>query len=415
MGNDVHVVDVLPAIAGDTPTLGGAMRRRTVLRLMMTPFALMAACSSDAIDPGPRTIATINGKAHPVGPADLSALWAVWEPADGSPPDSVELGTDGSFRIAVTTASEQGDLRIGGPSTTSYHPFLYPFDVADLAAIDVVMIPRVWTIQRGEYAGQSVQTSLDIVVNDNASQTFYSYFQGQPFPWAAPELYFLDLMSWRTDALPAKVALDRQNSDRDLTAADSSAIWQALDRMESVFGIDLFEPIVPDTAWWPVPTGPFEGREIPGTIRITAQPPGWRAFLHFEDDGSEWEQDLGGWTAGGRFDAFRVRQRYLNGGVLVLGEFEPFRLADGLIAWQTVMMHEMLHVLGAGHTCRMESPMGPCARTAEPSRYDVAYFEILWEAIRLQREVSTPFGIMPAVIGERRLLMGLPALPEMER
>jgi hypothetical protein len=56
--------------------------------------------------------------------------------------------------------------------------------------------------------------------------------------------------------------------------------------------------------------------------------------------------------------------------------------------------------------------MGPCARTAWPSRFDVAYIELLWKTVSLQRSLGTPFGIMPAVIGERKLLLGLSALPE---
>lgn len=47
-----------------------------------------------------------------------------------------------------------------------------------------------------------------------------------------------------------------------------------------------------------------------------------------------------------------------------------------------------------------------------PSRYDVAYIELLRETIHLQRSLGTTLGVVPAVIGERRLMLGLSALPE---
>lgn len=71
----------------------------------------------------------------------------------------------------------------------------------------------------------------------------------------------------------------------------------------------------------------------------------------------------------------------------------------------------MLHVLGVGHTCRVASPQGPCLRTAEPSKWDVAYTELLRETLRLEREHGTPLGLVPAIIGERKELLDLPALP----
>jgi hypothetical protein len=95
----------------------------------------------------------------------------------------------------------------------------------------------------------------------------------------------------------------------------------------------------------------------------------------------------------------------------VVGDFEPLRLADGFIPWETVFVHEMLHVLGVGHTCRIASPMGPCMRTSEISRDDVAYMELLRETLRLARELEIPEAMMPSVIGGRRILPGLPALP----
>lgn len=58
--------------------------------------------------------------------------------------------------------------------------------------------------------------------------------------------------------------------------------------------------------------------------------------------------------------------------------------------------------------------MSPCIRTSETSREDVAYMELLWETLRLARELEVPEALMPSVIGERRVLLGASALPELQ-
>ncbi len=391
------------------PGFASAHARRGLIAVALG----LVGCSDGVSEPDREVRGFVSGRAHTVDGGDPSTRWAVWEPASGMPLDSAKLGADGSFRIEVTTPGTHGSLRIGGSEPSSYHPFLYPFELKELREIDVVLIPTDWTIQRGEYAGETVATSLDLVVDDDVSRSFFSYYHGQPSPRTSPDTYALDLMVWPTDALPARVAIDHQNSRVSLTEADSAAIWRVLDRMEAVLGVDLFEPTAADPSWWPTPTGPFDGVHVPRTIRLTAQAPGWRAGVEFQGGEEVWEEDLGDWAADGRFQAFRVQQRFLDGGVLVLGDFAPFRLADGLIDWETVFAHEMMHVLGAGHTCRMRSPMGPCERTSEPTRFDVAYLELLSEIVRVQQRVGSRYGLVPAIIGERRLLLGASTLPEL--
>lgn len=390
------------------------MTTTRVVRTTAFLMVVLGGCSGDGMEPEPepRVHAVIRGRVHTPDGGDVSSLWAVWQPADGARADSSRVGAAGGFQVEVTTSATSGELRVGGASGAPYHPFLYPFEVGELADLDAVLVPLTWTVLQGEYQGQTVPTGLDPVVEDNADQLLYSYFNGQPWPRNAPESYLLDLKTWPAEGMPARVAIDHANAERDVTASDSARLWGVLDRMEAVFGLDLFEPVVADPTWWPVPTGPFDAERIPGVIRMTFQAPGWRAVLPPSGDAAVWEENLGAWAGGGRFQAFRVSESYLDSGSLVVGAFEPLQLADGLIPWETVMTHEMLHVLGVGHTCRIASPMGPCQRTAEASPTDVAYMELLREVIRLQRELDTPFGIMPAVIGERRILLGLPALPE---
>jgi hypothetical protein len=371
-----------------------------------------AACATDTTATSEEFV--INGRVHAPAGYDLTGLWATWRFESAARVDSSRIGSAGTFEIHAsgTDADETGELSIAGSG--ELHPFLFPFHVDSVPDPDVVLVPRTWTVQNGIHQGEVVTTSLDSAVDDNADQYRYSYFFGQPYPFNDPELYLLDLMTWPTARFPAHVAFDHANGDPAFTAQDSADIWDVLDRMEEVFGIDLFQPIEAEAAWWPDPPEDDPGL-VPGVIRVIFTPPTWRGLPLSDEEPAEWERDLGQWAAGGRFTAFRVKRSLLGGGALWIGALEPLQLADGLIPWETVLMHEMLHVLGVGHTCRIPSPMGPCLRTDEPSAYDVAYMELLREIVSLEREQQTFFGIMPAVIGERKLLLGRQALPSVDQ
>lgn len=385
--------------------------RRCIILALLALLPLALACS-DATAPQDQVYATITGQAHASGDGPLTGLHAVWRPGGGTSADSARLDDKGRFSIDVTSPASSGALLIRADDD-AYHPFLFPFDVDELRDVHVVLVPRSWTIERGIHAGESVSTSLDPVVDDEAEQLLYTYFFGQPLPRDAPELFLLDLMLWDETRLPAQVAFDHANAGAEITPGDSAAIWVALDRIEEVTGVDYFEPVEADPSWWPVPTGPYEGDRVEGVIRLIHHPPNWSGLGRSGAGPVEWERDLSGWAEAGRFDAFRVSRTYLDAGNVVIGELEPLQLADGLIPWETVLTHEVLHALGLGHTCRIPSPMGPCDRTAEPSPHDVAYMELLRSVLALQDEWGTELGVMPAIIGERRILLGESALPEL--
>lgn len=383
--------------------------------LLSLALFLLAACGEDGtgpIDPddGPH----LHGTVHAVGGGSPEGLWAVWRTGDGETADSARIQSDGGFEIQASRMDSEGGLLVDGAEPRAFHPFLFPFQADALDGVDVLVIPRSWTIRSGIHREETVPTPLDPAVEDDADQLLYSYYFAQPHPRDAPVRYLLDLMTWPAENLPAKVAIDHAGSSTELKAADSTAVWDVLDRMEEVTGLDLFEPVVADPSWWTDDTSTSGGEPFePGIIRLIHAPPQWRGLPQGEGDGGVHDRDLGSWAEDGRFTAFRERHLPLSAGMLVVGEFEPLRLADGFVPWETVLVHETLHVLGVGHTCRIPSPMGPCLRTPEVSRQDVAYMELLRETLRLARELEIPEAMMPSVIGERRVLLGRPALPEL--
>lgn len=317
--------------------------------------------------------------------------------------------------VAVGLAEADGELLVDGPGPRRFHPFLHPFHADSLDGVDLLLIPGSWTVRSGTYAGQSIPTPLDPVVDDEADQILYTYYFGQPDPFGEPVRYLLDLMTWPSENLPVRVAIDLENSHRRLPPADSAAVWAVLDDMEEVFGLDLFEAATADPDWWPAGT-PTTGTDdlVPGVIRMVHDPGSWGGPPMSDEDPVTRDAELGAWAVPGRFGAYRESHRRLNGGRLLLGALQPLRLADGLIPWETVLIHEMMHVLGVGHTFRVPSPMGPRMRTAGPSPRDVAYVELLRETLDLARELGTSHGMMPSVIGERRVLLGETVLPELE-
>jgi hypothetical protein len=383
---------------------------RFILALACVGLSLMltSACSDDTTSPGQDVV--IAGRVYAPSGSTFAGLWAVWRPV-GLQADSAPVAADGQFRIEVSAAAAAGELLIHDGVSQTFHPFLYPFQRADLEDIAIVLVPRRWTIQAGIHQGEVVSTSLDPVLEDDVGRVFYTYFFGRPQPFSAPTLYWLDLFTWPVEAWPAKVAFDHRYGSPDFTPADSLAIWEVLNRMEEVFGHDLFEAATAHPDWWPDPVTLADPGLISGVIRVIYEPPFWGGRPLGEEPARVWHQDLGDWGAGGRFTAFQANSQFLNAGVLRVGALEPLTLTDGPVPWPTVLMHEVLHVLGVGHTCRIPSPQGPCVRTSEPSRFDVAYMELLREVMRLEEEHDAFPAIMPAAIGERKLLLGLPALP----
>lgn len=393
----------------------------TTLATAMLAF-LATSCTPDGLIEGPTSeggqyLPVLRGQAYAAGGGDLSGLWATWHPAGDTVVDSARVNADGTFEIHTTTPDSAGELLIDGPEPRAFHPFLYPFARDSLLHVTVVMVPRKWTIRRGIYKGQTVETSLDLVVDDDASQAAYSYYFGRPDRFVDPVRYVLDLRTWSADLLPAKVAFDHRYGSPTMTPQDSADIWGTLNRMEEIFGVDLFQPATAGPDWWPNPVTYSAADLVPGAIRLIYGGAGldWLAGPLSSEPVLRWDQHLGNWAAGSRFSSFRVQHTYLNGGDLsIRAPLDSLRLGDGNQPWQTVLMHEMLHDLGVGHTLRIPSPQGPRMRTLEPSPYDVAYIELLREAMRVEEEQGTFLGIMPAVIGEREVLLGLPPVPDVD-
>ena len=73
--------------------------------------------------------------------------------------------------------------------------------------------------------------------------------------------------------------------------------------------------------------------------------------------------------------------------------------------WHLVS-HELMHALGAGHTCQWKSVSADVIRCPElreemPTPHDVAYVQVLYRVRDLQRATGARWGLDAALEGER--------------
>lgn len=260
-----------------------------------------------------------------------------------------------------------------------------PPDVAPdtiLHHVRAALVPPTWTIEDGPYAGQEVPVSLEAgneEAQDGAS-FFFSHDIGS----------LLDA-SWPTDNLPVPVAFHHDSTTVAITTADSIAFWEGVDRFQDRFGEELFAPAVlpPDSRilhedWITV--------RVDTTLGPTAMAdPRWHrpgASVGPPPQVSLWSGAL------------------------------HFREAEGL-SNEWLVMHEMAHLLGHGHTCAWGSILGGsssgCSGSEDPTPEDVAAEQLKRAVANLRLDSEDPdhsdrimFGLEYSRLGERVAILGLP-------
>jgi hypothetical protein len=308
--------------------------------------------------------------------------------------------------VRTIAASTSAELRVDAAgSDRQFHPFLYPVHTLPAESLSIVMVPRRWTVRRGVYAGLPVEVFLDKTMG-YPPVPGVTYFNVRI---AGPDELSVSLSTVLDDVLPLQVTIDHNYPAGAIpfTPADTAELWRALRRMEAVFGRDLFDPVVADAAWLPSPSEPHPRHR---TVRVRRRPGTLaNAWLHSSGEQRTLFQDLGGWAAGEPFTSFTIRHFWIDAGEILIGNI-PHN-GPPPMGWAVIYSHEMMHILGVGHTSNFPTPMGPGMRTEEPSIHDVAYMEMKQAVMLLQQEFNTFLGIVPGTIGERRIMLGLPALP----
>lgn len=207
-----------------------------------------------------------------------------------------------------------------------------------LENIRIALVPVVWRIDAGTYAGRDVPIDAARAMQRTAGSA--AFWRLVPLSGNGPRR----LLGWAESDLPLRVAFNRSRSSDAISAADSAAFWDIAGRMERDLGMRLFQPaqLRGDTS---------DARLV--TVQIGSQP---------GLDGHTFVS----WAAAG--DA--------NDGVMLFRRSSTLRDSH-------VVTHELLHLIGFGHTNAWPTVSLPSGGS-EPALtvQDVAYVQL---ALRLRR------------------------------
>lgn len=316
--------------------------------------------------------------------------------ADGRPPaglrvffrtaertDSADVQPDGSFILLPwKPAADTVELFVDAANRELrwYFPSYVRLDTATLAEeLRFVLVPRVWIPQAGAWAGRPIQIDLVEAFKPAADTSPGSFYQRRPVRalarWIPPSI----TVSWPDSVLPVPVVFVRDSAGPRISAADSSRFWAAIAEMERDYGEKLFAPARYDELF----PGDTAHRSVI-TVRIDP------------------ELATGGWGSPGRV---RDRTHFYEGNA-------RFRSPSGLRD-SFLVVHEMMHVLGFGHTCSWPSIMAevcPDRRlwTQRLGPHDIAHAQVYRRVHALENRHQARFGLREALNGQRVLMLGLP-------
>jgi hypothetical protein len=259
---------------------------------------------------------------------------------EGVTPDSLPV-SEGRFAKRVEAGYADLELRGEPRDDARYHPVRLRFSTPRaLQEMTIALVPTRWRIAEGSYAGQEVLIDAVAALRRPSSGT--PFWRLSP-SGRAPST----IVGWPETALPLRIAFNRERMRDTISAADSVEFWRIAGQMELDLGQRLF-----------VPATLAEGSAAPGLVSVgigTASGDG-HTFVTWNESG----------------DAY-----------------------DGLVTFRTASMlrsahvvtHELLHLIGFGHTTSWPTVSRPVAGTfPRLTPEDVAYAQVAMRLRRLQRQ-----------------------------
>jgi len=296
------------------------------------------------------------------------------------------IGASGTFQLGLARSAGLDSVRVtidAEPGALRrFHPSLLflPAD-QDPGPITVLLAPLRWTVDGGIYDGEEVEVSLNEVYtarSGTAWDRFWgesSVFQQWPQLWdVAPDF-------------PIPVVFARDSSDAAITAADSVIFWSEVEVVNEQLGEDVFVPA--------------------SYLGIGARD----AEIYVWVDETISAAGTSG-RIGGRADYTARVHILLYGKVQFRASLETLASSVTPEYLSLVVRHEMVHRLGAGHSCTWAGLMSYCHPISpDLSAKDVAVIQLITTMARLQMSLGTPFGIGEAIQGERSEVLGMSFLP----
>lgn len=283
--------------------------------------------------------------------------------------DSAAVDSAGSYTLRVPARlrdSVELVAREADPGAGRYHPA-----AVRLAGIDVqgehgfVLVPREWTIPTGTYAGTRVEISLRLA--------FQPVCGGCSAFLKRSGVVGGGVRTWPETHFPLRVVFDREFSPLPISPRDSVSFWRGAEELERDFGADLLRPA-------PYSATASVGDSVPSDLIFVMLDPSLRV------------SGLG--TAGAYGDDIVFGEVRLKGSGL---------LSDP--GSSDIVMHELLHAMGLGHTCSWRSVMAvanrcPGMRSERATPEDVAYAQVVRRVRELQRVHRAEWGLEAALAGE---------------
>ncbi|HEX2079839.1 MAG TPA: hypothetical protein VHG08_19135 [Longimicrobium sp.] len=298
--------------------------------------------------------------------------------------DSVEVDSAGRFSLPLAgEAADSLEVTVDAVDRDrrTHHPALVRIHRREAAwEQGIVLVPRTWTIAAGRYAGERVRVRPHLARTPVCRRCSVFWVQQQlradgPVHW----------QGWPMSRFPLRVGFDRAHSVPVGAAPDSAAFWQAVARVEDAFGTDLFRPVRY------AQTLPRHPEDNPDDVVLVVIDPSLSI--------------AGLTTVLGRTGTVEYATVSFQRRGSVVGSVGP-----------ELVGHELMHVLGFGHTCSWRSIAAdlqrcPELRASSPTPEDVAYAQLFYRVRDVQRASGARWGLEAAVAGERVLVLGLPEEP----
>lgn len=313
------------------------------------------------------SVRKVSGWVYPA--ADEEVAGVLVRARFGDATDSVEVDGGGRFVLHLPSSPEPGAvLEIATVDTAGrFFPSLRRVRRGGEGEVLLILVPRRWRITAGSYAGMVVPID-PVAARTPACRrcgSFYRSEEGDTLP-GRPR----GIPTWPDSVFPLRVAFD--DEEAPLSARDTSAFWDAARVLESDLGRPLFAPAPLELV-----LDPPEG-DSQGSVLVSIDPTLRTAGL-----GNSASQ-------GGDILASAV---ILQRSTLLAG-------ATGI----RLLSHELLHVLGFGHTCAWRSVLNdfvcPGRSTPRATPEDVAHVQLLFR-IRAAERVRHAPGAVDAVVGGR--------------
>jgi hypothetical protein len=261
--------------------------------------------------------------------------------------DSIPVA-ESQFTKRIDLPSGDAELRATPVGESPYHPARIRVTTPrGLQQMRIALVPTTWRIDTGTHAGQTVP--IDAAAAMRRSPGGAAFWRLSPDRGRAPAL-----LGWPEPAFPLRLAFNRQRSRDPITAADSAEFWKIAEQMQHDLGGRFFAP------------AQTTGDGIaPGVVSV---------------------EIAGGSAAGHTFVTWHESGDVYDG-VLMFQRASTLRSAH-------VVTHELLHLLGFGHSTSFRSVSRAGAFSElRLTLEDVAYAQVAMRLRRLQGQSGARPGL----------------------